>query len=166
MQVKFRIATIADLREINCLVQDAIAAMKKEQIDQWDERYPDQEILREDIEKQQLYVGYVENKIVVIYVINQEFDQEYNTGKWEYNEKPFYVLHRLCVDPKQQKQGIARSTMRHIEEELKAKGIGAMRLDVFSKNPSALRLYHSFGFKKVGHADWRKGRFYLMEKCI
>lgn len=26
--------------------------------------------------------------------------------------------------------------------------------------------YNRFGFIKVGHADWRKGRFYLMEEYL
>lgn len=56
--------------------------------------------------------------------------------------------------------------MKHIEAELRQCNIEAIRLDVFSENPYALKLYQNMGFIKTGHADWRKGRFYLMEKYI
>ncbi|MDO5520356.1 MAG: GNAT family N-acetyltransferase [bacterium] len=166
MQITFRTASLSDLQEINQLVQDAIDTMNNLQIFQWDERYPDQEILQEDIEKEELYVGLVDGHIAVIYVLNREADLEYDDAKWRFENRPFYVLHRLCVAPSYQKCGIARKTVLHIEEELRSKGIEAIRLDVFSKNPYALRLYDHLGFTKVGHADWRKGRFYLMEKYI
>ncbi len=164
LKINYRIAALKDLKEIHTMVQRAIETMNNQQIYQWDELYPDEEILREDIEKQQLYVGLVEETIAVIYVLNQECDEEYQTGKWKYAQKPFYVIHRLCVNPVFQNQGVAGRTMLHIEETLRVMGIAAIRLDVFSENPSALKLYDNFGFAKVGYVDWRKGRFYLMEK--
>ena len=99
-----------------------------------------------------------------MYVLNQECDNAYKNGKWKYEDEPFYVVHRLCVDPAFQNKGIAKSTLLHIEKQLKEIGIHVIRLDVFSNNPFALRLYNSLGYSKVGHADWRKGRFFLMEK--
>lgn len=75
-------------------------------------------------------------------------------------------MHRLCVNPVFQNQGIARRTMEHIEQEAAAKGIQAIRLDVFSQNPHALKLYRNRGFEEVGTTQWRKGLFYLMEKYL
>lgn len=40
------------------------------------------------------------------------------------------------------------------------------RLDAFTENPFALKLYDNLGYSRVGYADWRKGRFYLMEKYL
>lgn len=68
------------------------------------------------------------------------------------------------MNPIFQNKGIAKSTLFYIEKQLKEIGIHVIRLDVFSDNPFALRLYNSLGYSKVGHADWRKGKFFLMEK--
>jgi len=54
----------------------------------------------------------------------------------------------------------------HIEEQIKNMGYLSIRLDVFSENPYALKLYEKNGYEKRGHADWRKGRFFLMEKTL
>lgn len=104
------------------------------------------------------------NRIAVIYAINKECDVQYIKGKWQNPTEPFYIVHRLCVNPVFQNQGIAAITLRHIEEQLTAWGIHAVRLDVFSENTYALKTYAKMGYQKVGEADFRKGRFYLMEK--
>lgn len=96
--------------------------------------------------------------------MNQDCDEQYRNGNWKHVGEPYYVVHRMCVHPAFQNQGIARRTLLHIEEQLAGWGIHAIRLDAFSENPYALRLYEHMGYDKVGCADWRKGRFYLMEK--
>lgn len=164
MGIEYRVANLNDLEEICKLVGNAVDTMIKQNIFQWDDVYPTRKDFQMDIDKSQLYVGVIDNRIAVVYVINQEYDEQYENGDWLHKEEPFYVIHRLCVNPAFQNMGVAKSTLLHIEEELKMREIHAIRLDVFSENPYALKLYNHLGYTKVGHADWRKGRFYLMEK--
>ena len=164
MEIEHRIANPNDLNEICSLVGNAIDTMVRQNIFQWDEVYPTREDFQKDIEKGQLYIGLIDKHIAVVYALNQEYDEQYKNGNWRYKNEPFYIIHRLCVNPAFQNMGVAKSTLLHIEEELKTIGIHSIRLDVFSENPFALKLYNNLGYTKVGHADWRKGRFYLMEK--
>lgn len=60
----------------------------------------------------------------------------------------------------------------HIEEELRKSNVGAVRLDVYSKNPFALALYTRCGYTQMGTVDWRKSRtwhthqaFSYVNKC-
>ena len=162
MQIEYRIARLEDLEEICKLVQDAVMKMIQQNIFQWDEVYPDEEILRCDIEKKQLYAGIFDGHIAVIFVINQECEDEYKNGKWKHADQPFCVIHRLCVNPVFQNRGIGRTTMQYIENEVLSRRIQTIRLDVFAKNPFALKLYDNLGYSSVGYADWRQGKFYLM----
>lgn len=75
-------------------------------------------------------------------------------------------MHRLCVDPKFQHQGIGGQTLQFVKEETKKMKKDAVRLDVFRFNPYAKRLYEKYGFQTTGLAEWRKGPFYLMEKYL
>ncbi len=164
MEIEYRIATINDLEEVCSLFSSAVETMIQNKIFQWDEIYPTERDFRKDIDAGQLYVGVIENQIAVVYVVNQKYDEQYVNGNWKHATEPFYVLHRMCVHPAFQNKGVAHRTLLHIEEQLAGWGIHAMRLDAFSENPYALRLYKRLGYVTVGHTDWRKGRFYLMEK--
>lgn len=166
MDIQYRQAKNADLDGIAALAGRAAARMIGQGIDQWDELYPVREDFEQDIESGHLTVGILGDEIAVIYTINREFEPEYESAKWKNPDRSFCILHRLCVNPLFQNQGIARQTMGHIEQEAVAKGIQAIRLDVFSQNPHALRLYRNCGFEEVGTAQWRKGLFYLMEKYL
>lgn len=166
MDIRYRQAKTADLDGIAALAGQAAVRMVSQGIDQWDELYPLREDFEQDIHGGGLTVGMLDDEIVVIYTINGEYEPEYESAKWKEPDKPFCILHRLCVNPLFQNQGIARQTMEHIEREAAAKGIQAIRLDVFSQNPYALRLYRNRGFEEAGTARWRKGLFFLMEKYL
>ena len=56
--------------------------------------------------------------------------------------------------------------LMQIEKEVKATGGTSVRLDAFSQNPYALRLYEHAGYCITGSADWRMGQFVLMEKML
>lgn len=166
MKLEYRAGREGDVDEICRLVSSAIAAMEDHHIHQWDEIYPSRETFMEDIRRGELYVGLAGDNICVIYVVNQMCDAEYQNGDWKYTEGTYRIVHRLCVNPEYQHRGIAKATLLHMEEELRRQHIGAVRLDVFSENPFALALYEHCGYTRTGFADWRMGRFYLMEKKL
>jgi len=166
MDIQYRRAELTNLDDITSLARQAAARMVSQGIDQWDEIYPIREDFGQDIIRGQLTVGTVGDEIAVIYTVNKEYEPEYESAEWKSPDKSFCILHRLCVNPVFQNQGIARHTIERIEREAAAKGIQAIRLDVFSRNPYALKLYQNCGFESVGTAKWRKGLFYLMEKYL
>lgn len=164
--ILFRNAKVTDLDHIVTIYQAAIDEMNKNNIFQWDEIYPNREVLEDDIIKQQLYIGILKDTICSAFVLNQEEDEEYVNGAWEYKMSSFYVIHRLCVNPIFQNQGIGTKTMRYIEKILREQAVETIRLDSFSLNPYAVKMYRSLGYNIVGEVHWRKGMFYLMEKNI
>nr|WP_245251526.1 GNAT family N-acetyltransferase [Paenibacillus turicensis] len=113
-----------------------------------------------------MFIGVVANKIACAFVLNSNYDEEYINGDWKYGNESFSIVHRLCVNPDFQNQGIGTRSMVLIEKMLRKNGIKSIRLDAFSLNPSALRLYEKIGYVRVGEANWRKGLFYLYEKKI
>lgn len=165
-KVEFSVAEEKNLQEILDIFSAAIDEMNKHNIKQWDELYPDKDILQNDLRKKQLYIGKIDSEIVCIYVLNSECDEEYIIGNWKYPNETFNVIHRLCVNPEFQNIGLGSLTLNYIEEELKSEGIETIRLDVFSLNPFALKMYYKQGYIKVGEVHWRKGKFYLMEKKL
>lgn len=166
MNIEYKQAALENLYEIMELIKSAIICMNEAEIYQWDAIYPDEATIKQDIDNNDLYIGIVDEKIAVIYVINNSCDEEYNNGDWQYPDTKYRIIHRLCVHPDFQNKGVGKITMEYIESKLSKAGIESIQLDAFNKNSYALKLYKNLGYKIVGYADWRMGRFYLMEKFL
>lgn len=166
MEILFSRAEKSEIDAVFEVFSLAIENMNKQGIWQWDELYPDKKVLAEDIDSKTLYIGKINGEIASVFVINHYCDDEYNDGKWQYKDLSYCIVHRLCVNPKFQNLGIGTDTMKYIEKFVKEMGIDTIRLDCFTKNPYAVRMYKKLDYIIVGYADWRKGRFYLMEKKI
>lgn len=164
--MEFRQGTIDDLDNICSLIAAAIETMEAQGIHQWDELYPTREDFADDIRNGTLYTVTGNGRLIAIYVISTEYDPEYLTGEWECNGETACIIHRLCVSPEVQNRGVGKAVLNHIEKQLQDLGFESVRLDVFSENPYAISLYEKSGYVKRGHADWRKGRFWLMEHRI
>ena len=164
--MEFRKAQMCDLTEVMALFRAATLAMRAVGIDQWDEIYPSADVVREDIGRAQMHIGLESGKIAVVFVLEPCHEGEYEPASWRYVEPEFTVLHRLCVHPDFQGQGIARQAMDYLEQAVLKSGISAIRLDAFPQNPAAIRLYESRGYVKAGEVTFRKGLFYLYEKQL
>ena len=164
--LQMRLADERDLDNLCGLYQAAIDGMNQHQIFQWDECYPNRMVLADDIQKKQLNVVLLEKQLAAAYVVNQECDEQYANGQWRFPDSAYAVIHRLCVHPKFQNQGIAAKVMKQMEDMQREHGVEVIRLDAFTKNPFALKLYRKLDYHEVGLAHWRKGAFFLMEKRL
>lgn len=162
----FRLANEIQIPRIMEIIWSASHHMQEKGIDQWDEVYPNKETVLKDIKNQDLYVALRDDRIVAIVVLNQESDESYDKVEWRFPKATSFVIHRLCVDPAYQGRGIAREVMCYCMWRLRTIGAKSIRLDVFSKNPEALALYENLGFEIMGYANYRKGKFYLLERGI
>jgi len=162
----FERAVPADLPEVLALFQAATKHMDEHGIPQWDEIYPNRDVLGSDIALGELTVGRIDGKAACVFVLSERYDEEYAQGRWRFPDSRFCVLHRLCVHPAFQNRRVAARAMDFIEAALKSDGVESVRLDAFSLNPYALRLYESRGYEKAGEVTFRKGLFYLFEKKL
>ena len=99
-------------------------------------------------------------------VLNEFQNAEWSNAEWTIMRARILVVHRLMVGPKHQGRGIARNLMQFAETWARANGYGTIRLDAFSANPRALRLYRGLGYRDAGGASFRKGLFRCFEKAI
>lgn len=166
MNVEYKFAGMEDATEIFELIKKAVANMDAIGIPQWDEVYPTMEGVAFDIEEHTLQVGRIDGNIAVIFSLNLEYDEEYNKGEWIENSGAFRIVHRLVVHPAYQNLGLGRHALEYIHSWLANEGMKSSRLDVFQLNPYAQKLYTKMGYKKVGVAHFRKGKFDLMEKQL
>lgn len=161
-----RKAKIEEVKIIMGLIRAAVSDLRDKNINQWDEIYPNEEVIKQDIYKENMYVLFEENKIMGIIVLNENQDKEYLDLKWRYSKGKPLVIHRLCVHPAAQGKGVAKALMSFSENYASSNNYAFIRLDAFTENPIACRLYEKLGFEKAGIVNFRKGKFYCFEKSL
>lgn len=155
-----------NLDEIMMIIENVIIELNNQGIDQWDEIYPDIDVIKRDLNKKNAYGYFEKNELVGYVAINEEYPDEYNEIKWVINKPKFLITHRLCINPGKQGKGIAKQLISFTEKYAKDNNHSSIRLDAFSKNPNALQLYENLGYQKAGCVQFRKGLFFCYEKGL
>src|SRR5690554_5549502 len=95
---QFRKATSEDFSPIWTILQWAILKRKNEGSDQWQDGYPNPQVINEDISKGSGYVLEFDNEIVGYVAILTNDEPEYDNlqGNWLSNGD-FVVFHRVAI---------------------------------------------------------------------
>lgn len=159
---------IKDIALIMDLIKDNIIDMETRGIYQWNEHYPTQFIFENDINNETLYLIKNENDCLGIIVFDEQQSPEYKEIDWLTKGEKVLVIHRLAVNPKHQKQGIARLLLDFAENIAIKEEYTSTRLDAYSGNLRALKLYENRGYKKTGQLffPFRELPFYCYEKKL
>ena len=156
-----------EIDSIILIIRNAILKMDREGIHQWDEIYPSRELISSDIAEGCLFAARIEEKIAGIFVLNEHQSPQYQSITWVDNVGKVLVVHRLCVSPAFQGQGIAKEMMRFAEKYAVKNKYSSIRLDALSKNPISNGLYHALGYQRRGNVSFIRGRInYCYEKVL
>lgn len=157
-----------DLSSILDIISNCIKYMKSQGIYQWDKFYPNSDIIENDIEREHSYVLKDNDKCIAYVAINGEQSPEYSQINWFTDGRKVLVIHRLSVHPEFQGKGIAKKILKFIEDFAAENDYSSIRLDAYSGNEKALKLYENFDYKKVGqfYIPNRDLPFYCYEKNI
>jgi ribosomal protein S18 acetylase RimI-like enzyme len=159
---KVHAAGIALVMEI---IRDAVQDMEAHGIHQWDEIYPGRTVFSADIAAGNLYGLWLDGSLAGIVVLNEDQSSEYQAVVWQDNGHPL-VIHRLCIKPAFQGQGLARMLVMFAEEFARRHRFTSIRLDAFQQNPDALKLYDSLRYQRRGLVIFRRGPFFCYEKVL
>lgn len=119
-------------------------------------KHPTDEMILRYIEEGAMYYCEKDGSIASAAAVTLYQSDDYHKIDWkiQISDDEAAVVHILCVNPKLQKQGIAKKTMQLIIELCRTENKKAVRLDALSCNSPAHRLYESLGFEKRGQQRW------------
>ena len=142
--------------------------MNAQGIKQWDEVYPNHEVVEEDIANQSLFLAKDNEEIVGVITLDSQASEEYESVDWRYLDGRMLVIHRLAVKPSCQGQGIASMLMNFAHDEGRRQQYRSVRLDVYSGNARAVRFYEKLGYETRGEVTFprRTLPFYCMERSL
>ena len=163
-----RKANKTDLDNIMLMYKSCVKGMIANDIDQWDETYPNAGVIMEDLIAQTYFVA-IENN-VIIGGINIDLDQDktYLDINWEDTSNSFLVVHRLAVKEEFWKKKIGKKLMIFAENRVIEKRLKSIRLDTYSGNPKAMEFYRRLGYRELGSINLKpnKNEYYCFEKII
>jgi len=152
MNLRFRLATELDLPKIKRIIGEAQAKLRKEHVDQWQNGYPTDDILRKDITNENRFVMIdAEDRLLGSFtlVVGDDPNYEVIKGAWK-SDNPYVVLHRLAIASSFQKLGLARTCLSFVEQKAKSYSIRSFRVDTHEDNLPMRRLLKSVGFTYCG----------------
>ena len=163
-----RKAEISDLENIMLMYKSCVAGMVENGIDQWDETYPNDEIISEDLNVGTYYVAEMNETIIGGINMDKNQDVTYLALDWEDKSDSFLVVHRLGVKEEFWNKKIGKDLMLFTEKLVIEKGLKSIRLDTYSGNPKAMEFYRRLGYTEIGTIDLKpdKDKYYCFEKII
>ena len=112
--MEFRKSTKSDITKIMDIVKQAQAYFKEQNIDQWQNNYPNEEVINNDIENGESYVMLENGNIIATTVISFTKETSYENildGKWMKNGD-YGVKQRIAVDNTQKVNDFANTVIK------------------------------------------------------
>ena len=164
-----RLAKIIEIDQILSITKACASYLISNNIFQWSDQYPSEEIFLTDLYRNELYVLTKKGSIIGTVVITPKIDKEYLNVEWLTPHHNNLYIHRLAVHPNEQGKGCARLLMDFAEDFAIKNNYTSIRLDTFSKNHRNQKFYELRGYQKLGNVYFRnqsKNPFYCYELIL
>jgi RimJ/RimL family protein N-acetyltransferase len=151
MSLQFVKATREDLDEIWEIIQDAIARRKADGSNQWQDGYPNPQVLERDIDRGYGFVLKKGDEIIgyVAILINNEPQYDDINGKW-LSTGDFIVFHRIAISSARLGKGYAKELFTRIHDYALSLGINSVKADTNHDNGAMLTLFKKLGYSFCG----------------
>lgn len=170
MNFKLRKAELIDIDRIWILLQQGIAKRKQEGSEQWQDGYPNRDVVLKDITHQYGIVLENESQEVVAYIaMIDDIDTAYEMieGKWlSHLSEKYMVFHRLIVDQENSIRGLATWFLQNLEPMVLEKGIHSIKVDTNFDNVGMLRVFEKLGYQYCGKVYMRGKERLAFEKLV
>ena len=147
-------ATEQDADSLVAFYRHVADNMEEQGIDHWHwGRYPNEEFIREDVAKGEMYYMLEGGTISAAVVITVGQEEEYDSLAWSCGVRPG-SFRRIAVHPSMQGAGLGGLVMDDVLQLLRRSGCDCVRCDTSEKNRHAIRLYEKLGFRPCGTLRW------------
>jgi len=149
----FRKATEQDLDQIMHIIDQAKIYFKENHIDQWQNQYPNPDIIMKDIENGYTNVLIQDDKIVATASITFDTAENYETiyeGKWRWDGH-YATIQRLAVDQNCKGKGLSSLVIKYVEEMCVERGVKSIRVVTHENNYPMQKVLYKNNFEHCGY---------------
>lgn len=167
MNVQLQKASLSQANEIWEILQAAIERRRKDGSQQWQDGYPNLEVIEKDINKEQGFV--LTNGVSIIgycaILINDEPEYANLKGRWLTNGD-FVVFHRVAIHENHLGKGLAKKMLYLIEEFALNHRIFSIKADTNFDNHAMLKIFETMGYTYCGEVHFRGSARKAFEKVL
>lgn len=141
-----------DMDAIMHIIKQAQEYFKNQNIDQWQNNYPNPEVIEKDIQNGYSYVLEIDEKIAGTAAVSFDGEKTYQkiyNGHWVSNGE-YAVIHRMAVDNECKGKGISSQIIKHVEELCLEKGVKSIKVDTHEENIPMQKLLQKNEFTYCG----------------
>ena len=147
---------IEDISRVIDIINQAKTYFKNNDIDQWQDGYPNEETIEKDIENNEAYVLEEDGVILGTCMVTIHGEPAYNSieGKWILN-CPYICVHRIAVDNEYKGKGLASTILDQVVAMYP--DYHSVRMDTHHDNLSMQSFLTKYGFKYCGEITLKSG---------
>ena len=151
-----RFAEQKDFEAIMAIVHSAQQRIAQLGIDQWQDGYPEPELIESDIENKIGCVFEDEGKIAAYLVLLDTPEPVYDEldGQWLVSNAPYATIHRMAIGDDWCGKGLSTQIIAHAENFAREKGCASLRADTHRGNVRMRRLLEKCGFAYCGECKY------------
>ena len=169
--MKIRETKKEDLKGVMRIIRMAQEFFREHKIDQWQDGYPNEEVILEDIRQNQSYLMEKENQTVGTAVISLKREHTYEKmeqGHWITEDKAKYVvIHRIATHREFKREGIASAFLEFAECKGREHHVQSIRIDTHPENTIMQKWLKKHGFCYCGKIHLESGALrYAYEKVL
>lgn len=157
--MNFRKTELKDIKKVMEIFSEARKRIAELGINQWQDGYPQEEIIREDIEKMRSYVGEIDGEVVATVMLMTDNEPTYDViynGKWAVDGE-YLTIHRIALDGNLCGTGAAKKVMDFAEEKAKIHGMKSIRVDTHEGNIPMRKNLEKNGYRYCGIIHLKNG---------
>lgn len=147
-------ATKKDLTSIMAIIGDAQEYLKDQNIDQWQNDYPNNDIIINDILNKESYlIKSNSDNVIATAMFSTRLEPTYKVidGKWmSSNSDRYGVIHRMAIAKKNRRSGVSKFIFKTFETFLKKNNIKSMRIDTHVDNTGMQNLLLKLNYNYCG----------------
>ena len=156
-----REAKYTDIDALLAIFNEARRTIAELGIDQWQNGYPNREVIEQDIENGEGYVLELDGEVVAAFAMLKGEEPTYSQiydGSWLSGEKDAYTaIHRFAITPACRGIGIAKDILDFAACQSLSTGKGSLRIDTHEGNVVMRRMLEKNGFLHVGRIYLESG---------
>jgi GNAT superfamily N-acetyltransferase len=144
----------SDIKFLMPIFEEARRTIAALGIDQWQNGYPSEDVILDDIEKSQSYLCEIDGKVCGTFAMLENGEPTYDKiydGEWLTGDSKKYIaIHRVAISVISRGSGLSGKMIGHAADFAKSLGRDSLRIDTHRGNVVMRRMLEKNGFSCCG----------------